>query len=171
MTSEASPRNGDRTAISQIAGGTAEKVRGYDARQKWVGKNEEAHVSKMHPAIPQVSCPSCGSIMKLQRIAPDDKDSPVMPLWLAAGFADHLCRRAAHIERTSGWKESSRLKPALADQLLGKLEPQPGDPIEDGQLSVVVGPQRERSTLFRLEAAFAGGEETAARGSHASGQV
>ena len=30
----------------------------------------------------------------------------VMPLWLAAGFADYLCHRAAHIERTSGWKES-----------------------------------------------------------------
>ena len=31
----------------------------------------------------------------------------VMPLWLAAGFADYLCHRATHIERTSGWKESS----------------------------------------------------------------
>jgi hypothetical protein len=31
----------------------------------------------------------------------------VMPLWLAAGFADYLCHRAAHIERTSGWKESA----------------------------------------------------------------
>jgi hypothetical protein len=30
----------------------------------------------------------------------------VLPLWLAAGFADYLCHRAAHIERTSGWKES-----------------------------------------------------------------
>jgi hypothetical protein len=30
----------------------------------------------------------------------------VMPLWLAAGFADYLCHRAAHIEKTSGWKES-----------------------------------------------------------------
>jgi hypothetical protein len=30
----------------------------------------------------------------------------VLPMWLAAGFADYLCHRAAHIERTSGWKES-----------------------------------------------------------------
>jgi hypothetical protein len=31
----------------------------------------------------------------------------LLPLWLAAGFADYLCHRAAHIERTSGWKESA----------------------------------------------------------------
>jgi hypothetical protein len=30
----------------------------------------------------------------------------VLPAWLAAGFADYLCHRAAHIERTSGWRES-----------------------------------------------------------------
>jgi hypothetical protein len=30
----------------------------------------------------------------------------VLPLWLAAGFADYLCHRAAHIERTSGWRET-----------------------------------------------------------------
>jgi hypothetical protein len=30
----------------------------------------------------------------------------VLPLWLAAGFADYLCHRAAHIESTSGPKES-----------------------------------------------------------------
>jgi hypothetical protein len=30
----------------------------------------------------------------------------VLPVWLAAGFADYLCHRSAHIERTSGWKES-----------------------------------------------------------------
>jgi hypothetical protein len=30
----------------------------------------------------------------------------ILPLWLAAGFADYLCHRAAHIERTSGVKES-----------------------------------------------------------------
>ncbi len=30
----------------------------------------------------------------------------VLPLWLAAGFADYLCHRAAHIETTSGAKES-----------------------------------------------------------------
>src|SRR3954454_12087310 len=30
----------------------------------------------------------------------------ILPVWLAAGFADYLCHRAAHIERTSGWKES-----------------------------------------------------------------
>jgi hypothetical protein len=30
----------------------------------------------------------------------------ILPLWLAAGFSDYLCHRAAHIERTSGVKES-----------------------------------------------------------------
>jgi hypothetical protein len=30
----------------------------------------------------------------------------VVPVWLAAGFADYLCHRAAGIERTSGLKES-----------------------------------------------------------------
>jgi hypothetical protein len=30
----------------------------------------------------------------------------VLPLWLTAGFADYLCHRATHIEKTSGWKES-----------------------------------------------------------------
>ena len=30
----------------------------------------------------------------------------ILPLWLAAGFADYLCNRASHIERTSGPKES-----------------------------------------------------------------
>jgi hypothetical protein len=30
----------------------------------------------------------------------------VLPVWLAAGFADYLCHRAAHIECTSGPKES-----------------------------------------------------------------
>ena len=30
----------------------------------------------------------------------------VLPVWLAAGFADYLCHRAAHIELTSGWRES-----------------------------------------------------------------
>src|SRR5258705_5555209 len=30
----------------------------------------------------------------------------VLPLWLAAGFADYLCHRAASIETTSGPKES-----------------------------------------------------------------
>jgi hypothetical protein len=30
----------------------------------------------------------------------------VLPLWLAAGFADYLCHRAANIESTSGPKES-----------------------------------------------------------------
>jgi hypothetical protein len=30
----------------------------------------------------------------------------VLPLWLAAGFADYLCHRAGHIEETSGWRES-----------------------------------------------------------------
>jgi hypothetical protein len=31
----------------------------------------------------------------------------VLPLWLAAGFADYLCHRAAHIEKSSGWRESA----------------------------------------------------------------
>lgn len=30
----------------------------------------------------------------------------ILPLWLAAGFADYLCHRAANIETTSGYKES-----------------------------------------------------------------
>src|ERR1043166_432241 len=30
----------------------------------------------------------------------------LLPVWLAAGFADYLCHRASHIEKTSGWKES-----------------------------------------------------------------
>ena len=30
----------------------------------------------------------------------------ILPLWLAAGFADYLCHRASNIEHTSGWKES-----------------------------------------------------------------
>src|SRR5436190_22707695 len=30
----------------------------------------------------------------------------ILPIWLAAGFADYLCHRASHIEQTSGWKES-----------------------------------------------------------------
>jgi hypothetical protein len=30
----------------------------------------------------------------------------VMPVWLAAGFADYLCHRAASLETTSGWKET-----------------------------------------------------------------
>ena len=30
----------------------------------------------------------------------------ILPLWLAAGFADYLCHRASRIEITSGYKES-----------------------------------------------------------------
>jgi hypothetical protein len=30
----------------------------------------------------------------------------VLPLWLAAGFADYLCHRASRIELTSGYKET-----------------------------------------------------------------
>jgi hypothetical protein len=30
----------------------------------------------------------------------------VLPVWVAAGFADYLCHRATSIETTSGWKES-----------------------------------------------------------------
>jgi ABC-type spermidine/putrescine transport system permease subunit I len=30
----------------------------------------------------------------------------VLPVWLAAGFADYLCHRAASIELTSSWKET-----------------------------------------------------------------
>src|SRR5947207_5654297 len=30
----------------------------------------------------------------------------ILPVWLAAGFADYLCHRAASIGTTSGWKES-----------------------------------------------------------------
>jgi len=31
----------------------------------------------------------------------------VLPLWIAAGFADYLCHRAARIAQTSGWRESA----------------------------------------------------------------
>jgi hypothetical protein len=31
----------------------------------------------------------------------------ILPLWLAAGFADYLCHRATHIETTGGWRESA----------------------------------------------------------------
>jgi hypothetical protein len=30
----------------------------------------------------------------------------VLPVWLAAGFADYLCHRAASIETRSGWRET-----------------------------------------------------------------
>jgi hypothetical protein len=30
----------------------------------------------------------------------------ILPVWLAAGFADYLCHRASSIETTSGWKET-----------------------------------------------------------------
>jgi hypothetical protein len=30
----------------------------------------------------------------------------ILPLWLAAGFADYLCHRASSIETTSGWRET-----------------------------------------------------------------
>ena len=30
----------------------------------------------------------------------------ILPIWLLAGFADWLCHRAAHIETTTGAKES-----------------------------------------------------------------
>jgi hypothetical protein len=30
----------------------------------------------------------------------------ILPLWLAAGFADYLCHRASQIETTTGYKES-----------------------------------------------------------------
>jgi hypothetical protein len=30
----------------------------------------------------------------------------ILPLWLAAGFADYLCHRASSIELTTGYKET-----------------------------------------------------------------
>lgn len=30
----------------------------------------------------------------------------ILPLWLAAGFADYLCHRASEIEQTSGYRET-----------------------------------------------------------------
>jgi hypothetical protein len=30
----------------------------------------------------------------------------ILPVWLAAGFADYLCHRATSIETTGGWRES-----------------------------------------------------------------
>lgn len=29
----------------------------------------------------------------------------ILPLWLAAGFADYLCHRASNIELTTGYKD------------------------------------------------------------------
>src|SRR4051812_27526639 len=45
----------------------------------------------------------------------------ILPLWLAAGFADYLCHRAAHIERTSGWKESALHLAQFAEMALPVL--------------------------------------------------
>jgi hypothetical protein len=66
-------------------------------------------------------------------------------------------------------KFERRLKPALAFHLLRELEPKPGDPVKERQLVRVVRPQSKSSTLFRLQAALAGRQETAAKGSHVSG--
>lgn len=30
----------------------------------------------------------------------------LLPLWIAAGFADYFCHRASRLEETAGWKES-----------------------------------------------------------------
>jgi hypothetical protein len=45
----------------------------------------------------------------------------VLPLWLAAGFADWLCHRASAIERTSGPKESLLHIAQFAEVGLGLL--------------------------------------------------
>ena len=37
----------------------------------------------------------------------------ILPLWLAAGFADYLCHRAADIEQTSGYKEFAASSPPV----------------------------------------------------------
>jgi len=31
----------------------------------------------------------------------------ILPMWLLAGFADALCHRVLHIERSAGWRESA----------------------------------------------------------------
>jgi hypothetical protein len=45
----------------------------------------------------------------------------VLPVWLAAGFADYLCHRAAAIEVTSGWKASLLHLPQLGEMAIPTL--------------------------------------------------
>ena len=45
----------------------------------------------------------------------------ILPLWLAAGFADYLCHRASHIEATSGPKESALHLLQFAEMALPSL--------------------------------------------------
>lgn len=48
-------------------------------------------------------------------------DNVLSPVWLAAGFADYLCHRAADTEHTSGWRESLLASsPFLHDKLLDR---------------------------------------------------
>ena len=47
-----------------------------------------------HPDIPRVLCPSCGSIMKLGRIAPDHDDRSVMQFTCECGFYYQMSARA-----------------------------------------------------------------------------
>lgn len=45
----------------------------------------------------------------------------VLPVWLAAGFADYLCHRAASIATTSGWQESLLHLSQLAEMAIPTL--------------------------------------------------
>lgn len=45
----------------------------------------------------------------------------IVPLWLIAGFADWLCHRASHIEKTAGVKESALHLLQFAEIGLGLL--------------------------------------------------
>jgi hypothetical protein len=56
--------------------------------------NWEATMGDMHPAIPRVLCPSCGKIMTLRRIAPDDRDRPAMHFACDCGFDYRMSARA-----------------------------------------------------------------------------
>src|SRR3954470_12151865 len=69
-----------------------------------------------------VGAPAARNVVRAPRFMPSDLSQEVsmgadevlrgmlmyfvLPLWLAAGFADYLCHRATHIEKTSGWPES-----------------------------------------------------------------
>jgi hypothetical protein len=55
-----------------------------------------------HPAIPRVSCPSCGKIMKLRRIAPDPGDNAVMQFTCDCGFDYRMSARARSEAALSG---------------------------------------------------------------------
>jgi RNase P subunit RPR2 len=48
----------------------------------------------LHPEIPRVLCPSCGSIMRLNRIAPDHDNRATMQFHCECGFDYRMSARA-----------------------------------------------------------------------------